>query len=249
MPITTSTITGTVAHKHSATGGSSDGGKLATGGLGGDTSFDLASGSLMYSNGTSLDELVIGGSGTVLTEVGGVPAWVSGGASGSFEFVDDQELTGTATYIDSSFASISGADVAQLQVILDLQRSNVATCNILMQYGSGGSLVSSGYYTSYAGTSIASGFYNNQPEWLLAINPNYRHLMTNAFISMPDPNMTTFNADMLMFSNSANTNPEGYICGCTHDGPGTTIDQIRVSVSAGNFEQGSKMSIFKLNRS
>ena len=79
MPITTSVITGTVAHKHSATGGSSDGGKLATGGLGGDTSFDLSAGSIMYSNGTSLDELPIGGSGSVLTESGGVPTWGSGG--------------------------------------------------------------------------------------------------------------------------------------------------------------------------
>ena len=79
MPITTSVITGTVAHKHSATGGSSDGGKLATGGLGGDTSFDLSAGSIMYSNGTSLDELIIGSSGSVLTESGGVPTWAAGG--------------------------------------------------------------------------------------------------------------------------------------------------------------------------
>ena len=31
MPVQTSVITGTVAHKHSATGGSSDGGKLEVG--------------------------------------------------------------------------------------------------------------------------------------------------------------------------------------------------------------------------
>ena len=43
---------------------------LQPAGLAVTTSFDLASGSIMYSNGTSLEELVIGGTGTVLTEAG-----------------------------------------------------------------------------------------------------------------------------------------------------------------------------------
>ena len=145
-------------------------------------------------------------------------------------------MGGTATFIDSTFGSLSGDDVSQLQVVLDLQRSNVGVCDILLQYGSGG-LVSSAYYTSMIGTSIASLFYNNQAEWLIARNPNYRHLMTNAFISLPTSSMTTFNADMLFFSNSANTNPEGYMCGGSHDGAGVAIDNLRVSLSAGNFEQ------------
>ena len=230
--------------KHSAL--SSDGGFLETTVTG---MTDLSNGSLIMGNASNIQtEIAPGNNLDVLTMGVTLPAWTAPVSSASFELVDDQELTGTATYMDSTFTSISGSDVAQLQVVLDLQRSNVGTCNILMQYGSSGSLVTSSYYTSYTGTSIASGFYNNQAEWLIALNPNYRHLMTNAFISVPDPDMTTFNADMVMFSNSSNTNPEGYIVAGTRDGTENSIDQIRVSVSAGNLEIGSKMSIYRLNR-
>jgi len=120
MPITTSVITGTVAHKHSATGGSSDGGKLATGGLGGDTSFDLANGSLLFSNGTSLNELVIGGSGTVLTESAGVPTWASGGGgSAVYELVNLVETTGDVDLMTSTFAAINMADISKLVVVFN----------------------------------------------------------------------------------------------------------------------------------
>lgn len=109
MPVQTSVITGTVAHKHSATGGSSDGGKLATGGLGGDTSFDLASGSIMYSNGTSLEELVIGGTGTVLTEAGGVPTWASGGSGFTMTTQSITGYTNNQTTTSSPLVDILGS--------------------------------------------------------------------------------------------------------------------------------------------
>ena len=101
MPITTSVITGTVAHKHSATGGSGDGGKLATGGLGGDTSFDLANGSLMYSNGTSLDELVTASDGDQLELSGGLPTWQTpAGASLTWEKMGSVTLGVAATTME-----------------------------------------------------------------------------------------------------------------------------------------------------
>ena len=229
---------------------SQDGGPLNFSNI---TQSQSAAGEVFYSDGTALQQLAYPGvpAGETLTAAAAstAPAWVAAAAATSaFELVDDQELGGTATFIDSTFAAISGDDVSQLQIVLDLQRSNVV-CDILLQYGIGG-LVTSAYYTSYTGTSIASGFYNNQAQWLIAPDHNnYRHLMTNAFISLPTSSMTTFNADMLFFSNSANTNPEGYISGGTRDGTGVAgVDQLRVSVSAGVLEQGTKMSIYKLNR-
>jgi len=118
MPVQTSVITGTVAHKHSATGGSSDGGKLATGGLGGDTSFDLANGSIMYSNGTSLQELTIGGAGTSLTVSGGVPAWGAGGGA-VYELVDLVETVATVDFMTSTFTAIDMADISKLVVVFN----------------------------------------------------------------------------------------------------------------------------------
>ena len=116
MPVDTSVITGTVAHKHSATGGSSDGGKLAVGGLGGDTSFDLANGSIMYSNGTSLEELTIGGAGTTLTSSGGIPAWSAGGGSHSFLGVDRRTTAGNPLTV--SFAAQDGDTIGAVQAYL-----------------------------------------------------------------------------------------------------------------------------------
>jgi len=230
--------------KHSAL--ASDGGFLKTTVTG---MTDLSNGSLIMGDASNIQtEIPAGNNLDVLTMGVTLPAWTTPTSTTTFELVDDQELGGTAAFIDSTFTSLSGDNVSQLQVVLDLQRSNVGVCDILLQYYTGGGLVSSAYYTSLIGTSIASLFYNNQAEWLLARNPNYRHLITNAFISLPSSSMTTFNADMLFFSNSANTNPEGYICAGTRDGAGVEIDGIRVSVSAGVLEQGSKMSIFKLNR-
>ena len=116
MPISTSVITGTVAHKHSATGGSSDGGKLATGGLGGDTSFDLANGSILFSNGTSTEELAIGSGGTVLTSSSGIPAWSSGGSKA---LIGSTLLGSTQNTIGLSFSSIAQTDFSYLQCVLN----------------------------------------------------------------------------------------------------------------------------------
>jgi hypothetical protein len=165
MPITTSVITGTVAHKHSATGGSSDGGKLATGGLGGDTSFDLASGSIMYSNGTSLDELVIGASGTVLTEAGGVPTWSAAGGS-TWEIADDQVLTTPGTLQ----ASISHYD--QLAVYIRAANVGAQPTGITFNSTYTGTQYSSRYLTDFTtdeDNASVSNIYingtNNTSSW------------------------------------------------------------------------------------
>lgn len=128
MPITTSVITGTVAHKHSASGGSGDGGKLATGGLGGDTSFDLANGSLMFSNGTSLEELPISGSGTVLTEAGGVPTWAAGGGSPWVSLGSDSSTGGTSALS----VSFSAYDIIQalFHIGVNTTTTAYATCRV-----------------------------------------------------------------------------------------------------------------------
>lgn len=69
MPANSGAISGTVAHTHAAD--SADGGPLAAN----TTEFGLSSGSILFSDGNSIQELVIGGSSTVLTESGGSPVW------------------------------------------------------------------------------------------------------------------------------------------------------------------------------
>lgn len=172
MPISTSTITGTVAHKHSATGGSSDGGKLATGGLGGDTSFDLANGSLMFSNGTSVDELVIGGSGTILTEAGGLPTWAAASSSSFWEKISDEVLATPGT-LQATFSHYD-------QLAVYIRAANVGAMPTGLTFNSTytGTQYSSHYLTDmnsdedYASTSSVyiNGTQNTSEFWSIWMN-------------------------------------------------------------------------------
>ena len=132
MPVQTSVITGTVAHKHSATGGSSDGGKLAVGGLGGDTSFDLAASSMLYSNGTSLEELAIGGAGESLTVSGGVPAWAAAGG-GAIELISDVQVTSDTPTVSHTWSGVSFDDYSMVRVIFNGWLGSSADMYITLQ--------------------------------------------------------------------------------------------------------------------
>lgn len=149
MPVQTSVITGTVAHKHSATGGSSDGGKLEVGGLGGDTSFNLASGSIMYSNGTSLVELTKGSDGNSLQLSSGLPTWAAPAGS-TWNIIDQQTVAGTS--IDTG--SHSAADSYNELFFSCVFDADVTNAPEIQWYDTTGSLMTSAYYQ-------VCGFYNN----------------------------------------------------------------------------------------
>lgn len=131
MPVQTSVITGTVAHKHSATGGSSDGGKLAVGGLGGDTSFDLTANSMLYSNGTSLEELTIGNASDVLTVSGGSPSWQAASTpTTAWEVLADVTITGAAGALNTGTFSAPDKFLRLLGYVgLDSSNTGGITCN------------------------------------------------------------------------------------------------------------------------
>ena len=141
MPIQTSVITGTVAHKHSATGGSSDGGKLEAGGLGGDTSFDLSQGSIMYSNGTSLEELTkpVTPNNEVLTFATSAtsPSWVAGSSA----------LTTLTRQTDSSSTEVSTTSSS----FVDIDSSNFSKP---LQAGAGMCIVDFNFQFERAGAGF-----------------------------------------------------------------------------------------------
>jgi len=177
------------------------------------------------------------------------PTWVAAAAAtGTFELVDTVELTGTATFIDSSFASISGADISCILIEYDLQLSNVAT-DFNLQYGTGGGLVTSNYYTKCFNmtttTTIATGALSH---WLLSRNPNYRHISGTARFYVADPSIVAANTDMTFSSMTVDSNPDGQICAGSNFANSDSIDQVRISVGAGSLQIGSKMSVYRLNR-
>lgn len=165
MPVQTSVITGTVAHKHSATGGSSDGGKLAVGGLGGDTSFDLANGSIMYSNGTSLEELTIGSTDDSLVVNGGIPTWSAGGGAASEILgsatagASDHTLTVSFSAIDETVQELYCSIQGSMQENQDLElKVNGETTN----YEKG-----STYFQTVTTTNVNRSVNTGEAQWAL----------------------------------------------------------------------------------
>ena len=99
----------------------------------------MNAGDITFSDGAALQTLIYPAvpAGETLTAAvaSTAPTWAaSAAATPPFELVDTQVLGGTATFIDSTFTTISGTDVSQLQIVLDVQRNNLATCDILLQW-------------------------------------------------------------------------------------------------------------------
>ena len=238
MPVQTSVITGTVAHKHSATGGSSDGGKLAVGGLGGDTSFDLANGSIMYSNGTSLEELTIGGAGDSLTVSGGLPAW--GGGGGVSELVGHTTTITGGTTLDLSFSAITITDVSRLVIVANIgaQGANPSTWLRV------NNISTTTYETE--GEYIVSGTSNNMSDsgkaqwdvgkWQCGGKQFHNHSLTSNRANdrlQLDYNMVAENG--INFGSGYNTTSGQ-----------TTIDQITLTASVG-LDSGSSLTVYRQN--
>jgi len=227
-----------------------DGGELDFNNI---TQANSSAGQIFYSNGTALQQLAYPGvpAGENLTAVAlsTAPAWVAGAAAtGTFELVDSQELTGTATLINSSFTSISGGDISCIQVEYDLQLSNnLAT--FYLQYGSSGALVTTSYNTKRMNiTGPTTTSTSLDAAFILTVNPNYRHITGTAILYVADPSIVAAATDMTFTSTTVNTNPDGDICIGSRDGSENSIDQIRISVSAGSLQIGSKLSVYRLNR-
>ena len=184
----------------------------------------------------------------VLTKDGsGNATFQSASGGGKYTLIERKEVS-SGTSIDIEFTSESGANISSLICYYDIQRTNVATCDVLLQYGSGGSLVTSGYYTQQVEVSdSANTAYSNQSEWLLARNPNYRHCAGMVQIYVSDPSMTTANADMLMTGSSTDPNPEGYLVAGARDGTENSIDQVKLSIDAGALEAGSVLTLYSVD--
>ena len=220
---------------------------------GSDEGTDLTTKGDIHGYSSSNTRIPIGDNDQVLTadssQALGLKWATPAGGGGKLTLIERKEVS-SGTSIDIEFTSESGANISSLVCYYDIQRTNVATCDVLLQYGSGGSLVTSGYYTQQVEVSdSANTAYSNQSEWLLARNPNYRHCAVMVQIYVSDPSMTTANADMLMTGSSADSNPEGYLVAGSRDGSENSIDQVKLSIDAGALEAGSVLTLYSVDNS
>jgi len=229
---------------------SQDGGPLNFSNI---TQSQSAAGEVFYSDGTALQQLaypaVPAGETLQAVALSTAPAWVAGAAAtGTFELIETVELTGTAAFIESTFTSISGSDISCIQVVYDLSKDGGAV-DFSLQYGSGGALVTSQYYSRCFNLgSVTTVTLNNTGSWLLQRNPNNRHQGGVAHIYVADPDMVASNNDMMFTSTGSNSDPTPQISGGSRDGTETSIDRVRILISAGSLQIGSKMSVYRLNR-
>ena len=210
-----------------------------------------ATGKILYASAANTLAAVTPGSENDVMTLGAasVPGWATPASAGGgkLTLINRTEVS-SGTDIDISFTSESGSDISALLCYYDIQRTNV-TADMQLQYGSGGSLVTSSYYTSALALSGTHVWSNNVSTWLLARGSNYRHFSGCASIWVGDANQTTYNSDILMSSLSGNSNPEGYVSGGTRDGTENSIDQVKFSISAGTLDAGSVMCLYSVDNS
>jgi len=229
MPISTSVITGTVAHKHelsSATGGYLDEGLTGiTGGI----------------------------AGEVLTATAtDIPEWASAGGT-PLTFLDYFEQTVSSVSMDLSWSSLSFDDISSVYVYLNVEPAYDPT-DIELQFSQGGSLITtSTYYSVWSGIgSRTPGNALAKDSWLIHEARDRKRVGGWVTISGATSLVTT--ADRrIMGGNSFVTDsaPAGSLT-CLNNTTQTspqTIDGVKLSCyntggSASAFEPGSYIVAF-----
>ena len=179
----------TKAHQHDSAV-VQDGGALAANA----TQFGLTNGSLLYSDGTNIQELGIGASGAVLgTATGTVPTWeAGGGGGGAWEQVFTDTIGSDSNVITNTFTGIDQDDYAMF--CLQIQCGISEDADVLMQFhDSTGVLSSENYSTSgIAVTGGAATYVDSQEENFARLNKYLGHkcYIITAFITMGNSNLS-----------------------------------------------------------
>ena len=234
-----SLITGTVAHTHSGTAGGSDGGALAAN----QTSFGFSSGSILYSDGTNIEELAIGNNGQTLTvSAGALPSWADGG---NWEVLDTETLTSGNTEINCSFSSVAATDISRVVFVANI-RAAASTDVELALNGFGGAYNAMNFdgYMVYSGsTSVinqtAQTYFDVAPQEIATGDYGDIQMVWNVFSGRVD--------DYLHYSGISCGN-HGFMVGSgvMEIGNQTSISSIKL-ISGSNMSTDSNLTVYRQN--
>jgi len=210
-------------------------------------------GDITYSDGAALQTLPYPGvpNNEVLTAVTAstAPAWVSASAGGQIELIDHTELSGSATEINTTFAAISGNDIACLLVYVNAvpDGANDVQCQINGQ--------TTNYYVE--GQKIAGGAstlvdLNNAASFRVAQHEGANKAQTSVInVFVGDSTMASALSQVINYMVSGHSDAGASIWenGAQVTTGQTTLDQVRIFVNAGNLLAGSSLSIYKVNNS
>jgi len=244
----------TKAHQHDSTV-VQDGGALAANA----TQFGLTNGSLLYSDGTNIQELGIGATGYVLgTATGTIPTWeASGGGGGAWEQVFSDTIGVSSNVITNTFTAIPSDDYAMF--CLQVQAGFSSDSDILMQFHDGGGVITTGYSTAGIRVYSGSATYNNDQlvAWAkIDEHGGRKSVIATVFFTMGNSNLVDDENRRFAWWAAGSTgggSAAGFtILGgnCNAD-PITSLNGITLyadAVGGGNsFQAGSKVTLWKIS--
>ena len=206
----------------------------------------LSAGSMTYSDGAALQELTIGGAGTSLSVVGGVPTW--GSAAGAiYEKVGSYAITTPSTTLDCTFSAITADDIASLFIVFN---GEWGTGDFKVKFNGTSSTGHSTNGLSMNGSGLLTGFYETD---------------TNGFVLAPSVSATGSKGVFYIHANlirsglngtssfffdasGSGTNVASWKSGGFLSDTGlTTISEVNFFKSSGNMSQYSTVDIYKIN--
>jgi len=241
-------------HTHDS-GIPTDGGALAANA----TQFGLTNGSMLYSDGTNIQEIGVGASGEILgTASGTIPTWESAAtATSAWEQVFSDTIGSNSNVITNTFTAIPQNDYAMF--CLNIQCGISDDADILMQFHDSSGVITSGYSTSGIGVTSGSASYVDEQNVDSAhLNKFVGHkcYIVTAFITIGNSNLTDGENKRFSwwstFSSGGGANAGFSTQGgfCDKDSV-TSLDGITLYANAVSgsllFQAGSKVTLWKIS--
>jgi len=236
----------TKAHTHDSTI-VQDGGSLAAN----VTQFGLSAGSILYSDGSNIQELGVGSATDTLTVNAGAtaPEWVApAGGGGSLTLIDNTILGADATDIDTSFAALTqGTDMSGILAIFNGARSD--TNGLYLNIN--GITTATYEFQSVVIDGGAAAYRNEtaQGVWEPFMWGNGSHgIKISMIITASDPSIAVAGSQSLQFT--ASTIDSGNVItltgGTNTTASITTIDEVKLSAASGTILEGSQLALYKI---
>ena len=210
----------------------------------------LSAGSVVYSDGNALQELVAPGvpAGETLTfaPAATAPSWASGAAGGTLELLYQERLTVAGGFTYTPGSALLNTDYSTVRVVTTYAPS--VTGDELQMRVNG---VGTGYHVD--GSAIQGGvqtFYdlNNQGQWNIGYDGEAnRSSACTTDLFMADASYTGTKSLIGITSNTSGGNPF-YQAGLQMNGTHTSISEIEVYASSGSLQIGSQIAIYGAKR-
>lgn len=219
------------------------------------TSFNLSSGSILYSDGSNIQELAVGSASDELrVSSGSVPEWYTpAGGSSPYVLVDSTTLGAAASEINTSFTSISCDDISELMCVF--VGGLTSSSYVQMQING----ITSNYYTFgvHSNNGISPNIVINTGStsaWTLCSNNAGGGVAggTSTFhirggTSTADPTSSS-NASYSGYGSDMPPNACWFLGG-SQNSTVNSFDRVRVFANSGNLTTGSKLTIYRINSS